>query len=165
MRRCPYWVTRRVGGCPLPWPGAEEALRRAGVTLLVSLVEPEEFYDAWPGGEREFLEAMESAGIRVIRLPTPDFGAPDIDEACRVLGEAWREVRSGGKVVFHCYGGIGRTGTMLVAYLHLCEGMPMEEALEIVRRYGAGPQSAAQEYFLYYIRLKCAPAGRPQCRD
>ena len=161
MDRCPYWVRPRLGGCRLPRPGDERRLARMGVTLLVSLVESHELNIAWPGGEREFLEAFEEAGIRVRRLPTPDYSAPSLPEALEVLDEAHREIEQGGRVVFHCRGGIGRTGTMLAAYLVLYEGMTLWDALEELRGYGAKPESPDQVRFLYMLAFGPGGAGRP----
>ncbi|MCE4625379.1 MAG: dual specificity protein phosphatase family protein [Desulfurococcales archaeon] len=154
--RCPYWVRPRLGGCRLPRHGEERMLASHGVTLLVSLVEEDEFYEYWPGGEREFIEAFNEVGIRVYRLPTPDFGAPDPIEACKALLEIDREIKSRGKVVVHCYGGIGRTGTLIAAYLEVFEGLSLEEAVEEVGRYGAGPEGSPEQwYFLQFIPLHC----------
>ena len=158
MDRCPYWVRPRLGGCRLPRPGDERRLARMGVTLLVSLVESYELSDAWPGGEREFIEAFEEAGISVRRLPTPDYGAPSLREALEVLEEVREEVEWGGKVVFHCRGGIGRTGTMLAAYLVLYEGMSLWDALEELSGYGARPESPEQVRFLYMLAF--GPQGK-----
>ncbi|MEB2835962.1 MAG: hypothetical protein GSR80_000820 [Desulfurococcales archaeon] len=157
-----YWVRPRLGGCSLPEPGDERRLSRLGVTLLVSLVESGEFFEAWPGGEGEFLAAMEEAGVRVLRLPTPDFGAPEPGEACRAYHVVRRELESGGRVVAHCYGGIGRTGTFLAGYLAWSEGLDPGEAIGEVGAHGAGPQSGEQELFVYLIVESCPRgASRP----
>ncbi len=159
MPRCPYWVRPRLGGCHLPGPRELEALASQRVTLIVSLVEDHEFYDEWPGGEREFLEAAGELGMRVLRLPTPDFTAPDPGAACDAYMEVRREIEAGGRVVAHCYGGIGRTGTFLAGYLAWSEGLPPEEAIAEVRAYGAGPQTPDQEAFVHYIPLACRARG------
>jgi len=158
--RCPYWVRRGLGGCRLPGPGDLRRLARAGVTLLVSLVEPDEFYDEWPGGEGEFLEAAEELGVRVYRLPTPDFTAPDPQGACEAYHQVRRELERGGRVVAHCLGGIGRTGSFLAGYLAWSEGIPPEEAIEEVRAHGAGPQTWEQEYFVRLIPRACPHPAR-----
>jgi len=157
-----YWVRDRLGGCGLPEPGDEGRLASMRVSLLVSLVEPGELYDAWPGGEEEFLLAMEEAGIRVLRLPTPDFGAPDPDEACDAYWRVWEEIRGGGKVVVHCYGGIGRTGTFLSGYLAWSEGLDPLDAISEIARFGAGPQSMEQEVFVHLIPKSCPRPVDPE---
>jgi atypical dual specificity phosphatase len=151
----PYWVRKWLGGCGLPEPGDEKVLASKGVTLLISLVEPHEFYDAWPGGEDEFLNVMREVGIEVIRIPTPDFTAPDVEESCRAYERIKKEIDKGGKVVVHCYAGIGRTGTFIAGYLVWSEGLSPEEAEEEVLSYGAGPQSEDQHFFLYVVYRLC----------
>ena len=153
MARCPRWLRPRLGACNLPGPDDLERLAREGVTLIVSLVEDEEFYDKWPGGPREFIDYAEHLGMRVVRLPTRDFGAPSQEEACRVLRVIHEELERGGKVVVHCYGGIGRTGTLLAAYLIVYEGYTRQEAVEEVSRIHARPQSPEQEYLLYALEM------------
>jgi ADP-ribosyl-[dinitrogen reductase] hydrolase len=109
------------------------ALKAWGASLVVTLMERHEFA----------LLRVPDLNVRVTahrmdwaHLPIPDQGVPGGDFA-----EAWPHVRaelllhlhSGGRVVLHCRGGLGRTG--LVAAILLSEaGMPADEAILAVRR-------------------------------
>ena len=148
--KCPYWVLdERLGGCHLPSPQDLRRLARQGVTMIVSLVEDEEFDEdsGWPGGVREFLEEAGELGIRVVRLPTPDYSAPDPAGACRVFEEVKRELERGGRVVVHCKAGRGRTGTFLAAYLAWSQGLTPQEAVEAVKAAEdqAGPEGSEDQ--------------------
>ena len=151
--RCPYWVTERIGGCSLICPEDIESLEEAGVSAIVGLVEEDEYYECWDEGVEGLLEALYSRGIEFYYIPTPDFAAPDVEEACRVFRRVEEVEKRGGRIVFHCYAGLGRTGTMIAAYLVAVYGMGLEKALEAVKKACpyAGPQSYAQEFFLEVV--------------
>jgi atypical dual specificity phosphatase len=99
-----------------------EALKRVGVTVLVSLttkpVDPEQ---------------LETYGIQGIWMPIKDMHAPGLEEAEAMCRKADAIMRGGGVVAYHCRAGLGRTGTMLASHLIL-EGLPALEALESIRR-------------------------------
>lgn len=59
----------------------------------------------------------ESQGFEVYYLPVPDEEAPELAELERALEWLDEAIYLGKKVLIHCRHGIGRTGTMLNAYL------------------------------------------------
>ncbi len=119
-----------------------------GAGALVSLVEAHEL--AWLG--------VPDLAIRIRRsrldwyhLPIRDMCAPDDDFArawTKYGGPILRSLRDEKKIVVHCAGGLGRTGTV-VARLLVDFGMPPAEAIEAVRRARPGAiESTAQENHL-----------------
>ncbi|MGC9010270.1 MAG: dual specificity protein phosphatase family protein [Sulfolobales archaeon] len=89
---------------------------------VVNLVEDHELeYD--PG-------ELISRGVKVMRLPTPDMDAPQLLAMHMLLEEIHRSPKP---VLVHCYGGIGRSGTIATAYLMLIKRLGHEEALRITR--------------------------------
>lgn len=99
-----------------------KALKRVGVTCLVTLTEraPE-------------VDEMLEYGIGNIWSPIPDMAAPSLTQAldlCRKIEQALRDEKV---VAVHCRAGLGRTGTILAAYL-IWEGREALDALETVRR-------------------------------
>jgi atypical dual specificity phosphatase len=97
------------------------ALHLAGVRAVVSLLNLPS--DA---------PVYESAGFAFLCLPVPDGGAPTIEQASQFVRFV-RERREGQyPVAVHCEAGLGRTGTMLAAYL-ISEGDSAQAAVRRVR--------------------------------
>jgi protein-tyrosine phosphatase len=131
-----YWVEpgRLLAG-PYPHRSEELArLRSLGVTLVVDLTEPGE-YGSLP------YDALLGDGMRTVRRPLRDFTAPRRDEMRETLDLIDAELAAGGVVYLHCYGGIGRTGTVVGCYL-VRHGTPPEDALEAIGRLRGGTETA-----------------------
>ena len=79
----------------------------------------------------------------VLYSPVDDFGAPGLGQLKEVVNWINKEISTGGKVLVHCFAGIGRTGTVLIACL-LNRGVEMSLAIEKVLSLGSAPQSDEQ---------------------
>lgn len=113
------------------------ALRQLGVRHLVSL-EP----TAFPAAR------LAAYGIAGAHLPIVDMAAPELASAHAMICQAEGWLRRGEPTIYHCKGGLGRTGTLLAAHL-IVRGLAPLHALEELR--GVHPryvQSIAQEQFL-----------------
>jgi protein-tyrosine phosphatase len=154
--KCPYWVEERVAGCHLPCPAEAKALVER-FTHFIILVEEDEVYECWSSFS-DYIRFLEQHGVTPIHFPVPDMGAPDADEACQLIHQVISIVENGGRVLFHCYAGRGRTGIMLAAYLVVSRCMSWYDALAVVRAANpyAGPQSYVQEVFLDAIESTCS---------
>jgi len=146
---CPYWVTDRLAGCGLPSPCTVRRLAKKGVAHVVVLVESHEVYDYWPNIETYF-ETLSVHGMGYSWLPTPDGGAPDPDDAIKVFRHVYRLERLGAKSLFHCYGGVGRSPTLIAAYL-VAKGLKLEEAVNMVRR--ANPYASFTDEQILFIEM------------
>jgi len=97
------------------------------------------------------------AGLRVLRIPIPDFSAPNLIE----LHEAVEFIDSCEKpVLVHCFAGKGRSGTIAVAYPMATQGVGYEEALARARSIDLGfVETGAQHRILrlYDRLLKVVP--------
>lgn len=138
------WIVEgRVGGMAHPTPRDLEWLREQGVTAILSLTERE---PSLPGFE-------------VLRIPVIDMTSPSIDQLRKAVAFIRDIVGRGGAVVAHCTAGMGRTGTILAAYL-VAEGLTVDEALRRVRRLRPGSvETSEQEYALLAFERSLLEAG------
>ncbi len=104
-------------------------------------------------------------GVRREHLPIVDMGAPTVDAAMPFLERACARMRSGRATVFHCKGGLGRTGMMMAACLVL-EGATALKAVEEVRSICAHyVQSPEQLGFLSRLQRHCHRADSREERS
>jgi len=100
----------------------------------VSLVEDWE-YEYYAGMTPDYVQQLvEKLDIRLVREPVPDGSAPSIDrlfQLVRLLQEyEQREI----KVYVHCVGGLGRTPTVLAAYLMFSRNLDLYTALRKIQQ-------------------------------
>eukprot|EP00831_Metopus_contortus_P015317 TRINITY_DN16364_c0_g1_i1.p2 TRINITY_DN16364_c0_g1~~TRINITY_DN16364_c0_g1_i1.p2 ORF type:complete len:357 (-),score=89.10 TRINITY_DN16364_c0_g1_i1:399-1469(-) len=102
------WVTDQlgVGQAPMSYPQLE-AIRAQGVDAILNLCG--EFCDLH--------DIEKDAGFEVRYLPLEDEEAPELIELEKTLAWLDEAIYLGKKVLIHCRHGIGRTGTVLNAYL------------------------------------------------
>ena len=138
IERC-YWVEP---GCLLAgvYPGAKDPqeartkvrkLLEAGVSFFVDLTEEGELVPYEPI-LREEAEAMGKV-VEYHRMPIRDLTAPTPEVMAHILDTIDAALEDGHVVYVHCWGGKGRTGTVVGCYL-VRHGMAGEEALETIRR-------------------------------
>lgn len=123
-----------------------------GARALVSLIEAQEFARL---GVPDLAIQIRRSHLDWYHLPIRDMCAPDDDFA-----RAWAKygtpisqyLQDEEKIIVHCAGGLGRTGTV-VARLLIDFGKPPVEAIETVRRARPGTiESTAQEnHVLDYV--------------
>jgi hypothetical protein len=104
-----YAVTEGViAGAYPDSPEAVRALERRGVTVFVDLTHPSDPLD----GYSSFLD-----GSRRIAHPIPDMGTPTAGHVMQILDDIDAERAEGGTVYVHCWGGVGRTGTVIGCWI------------------------------------------------
>lgn len=138
-----WLVPGRLAGTP--WPGVVhdmdadlKALSRCGITMLITLT------------EKDFpQDALARNGLKNFHLPVYDQEPPTVAQMQMLLARMSVALRRGEVLAVHCLAGLGRTGTVLAAWL-VREGLTAEEALRRVRLIDAQyVQSKAQEALLY----------------
>lgn len=146
------WVTSRlaVGGAPMS-QAQLDSLRRQGVSAILNLCG--EFCDLH--------EIEAAAGFEVHYLPIADEAAPDMAALEAALAWLDEAVYLGKKVLIHCRHGIGRTGTVLNAYL-LRRGLGHKGSARVLRPLRAKPANFDQ---WWTIRRYGRAAGRLTVRE
>lgn len=137
-----WLVPGQLAGTPLP--GAVQdidadlaALKAAGITWLITLTEQD-----LPQ------EALRRHGLSNLHLPIYSLEPPTVAQNQMLLKRMEMLLAQGQVLAVHCLGGIGRTGTVLAAWL-VREGLTAVEALRRVRLIDAQyVQTAEQEEFL-----------------
>jgi len=103
-------------------------------------------------------DQVQNHGFEFAFIPVRDFSAPTIEHILEFVSFVDRMLEHGKPVVVSCGAGIGRTGTMLAAYL-VSKCFSPEKALEEVReKRGIGVESYVQREAIFnYARLigKC----------
>lgn len=108
-----------------------DTIRSEGATVLVCLMEDRELEQV---GLSQLAECAAARDIELVRFPIRDVRVPkdraSVDELLALLDA---RIAAGKRVVIHCLGGRGRTGTIAGCYL-VRHGVAPEEALAMLRR-------------------------------
>jgi hypothetical protein len=131
-----YWVVPgkllagEYPGSPLPWQSRIKLLRLldAGITYYLDLTSKKDPLKPYAKQLRELATAK---GITVTysRKSIPDRGCPSKELMREILDEIDGAIAGGHRVYVHCWGGVGRTGTVIGCHL-VRGGAQGEAALE-----------------------------------
>jgi atypical dual specificity phosphatase len=119
-------------------------LRTQGVELILTLTE-----SPLPRGW------VNDAGILVVHEPIADYHAPSLDQLERCIHSIHKAHEQKMGVGVHCHAGIGRTGTILAAFL-ISQGKTMRDALRDLRamRPGSVETNEQEDVLIAFEGLK-----------
>ena len=125
-----------------------EEWRREGVRAVVVLLESHEL--DYLGGLNAYLELLRERGFEVLHSPIRDFYIPTVEQCLEIVEWIGRRVEEGKPVLVHCYGGLGRSGTVAACYLVYRYRMEPGEAIGLVRERRRGAiESPIQVGFVF----------------
>lgn len=163
-RNC-YWVQpgRLLAG---EYPGApnsaaaREKLRGyldAGITFFLDLTDLRDGLESYADVLRAEAAAR-GLSVEYARKPIRDMGVPDADDMAHLLNTLDGALAAGHNVYVHCWGGIGRTGTVVGCHL-VRHGMTGKAALAQIAHWWRGvaksslyPRSPQTEEQIEYVR-------------
>lgn len=151
LRNFSWVIPHRLAGMALPtgayWsydPGDTrteltqdlQLLKRQGVNAVVSLT-PDPLD----------VRALRQCGMESLHLPVEDMSPPSVEQMIQF--SRFVDSRPTSAIVIHCSAGIGRTGSMLAAYL-IWTGTDPEMAINRIRRLRPGSiETIEQELALF----------------
>lgn len=145
-------IDNKLAVSPMPRASDLDELSRVFNSAIV-LIEPDE---ACFSGIDAYLNEWVSRGVNVYYAPTPDFHPVDLLELYCISKWIDEEISRDGRVITHCYGGIGRSGMVAAAYL-IYKGFGLDNAIDHVRNRRPGAVEAISQYRVledYYVLLR-----------
>ena len=111
----------------------------AGIRYVINLMEENErnrYEDPLPSYENVVMRYAKRAGfnLTVVRRPTKDLVAPTPEYMRNILDEIDNTILQGRPVYVHCWGGKGRTGTVVGCYLARHGYAQGEDILDLIEK-------------------------------
>ncbi len=159
-----YWVVPgrfAAGEYPGSWTRAEAARRlrrllRAGIDHFIDLTRPADGLEPYEPIAQKQAQA-EGMEVRREHHPIVDMSVPPAEDMTATLDAIDEALAAGRTVYVHCWGGIGRTGTVVGCWL-VRQGLAGDEALaqiaewwqhvEKSRRVPRSPQTHEQHEYV-----------------
>lgn len=133
-----------------------DAIRTWGACVLVSLMEAHEFNDVGVS-TIELSRRAGKLGIEWIHAPIADGSIPSQEFLCqwRLIVPRIRELLDAGQsIVFHCLGGLGRTGMMAACLLIEMGAAPLDSVLAVrAARPGAIENRSQEDFVINYMPM------------
>ncbi len=133
------WIDDYVAASARPMTLSQiKWIKEQGVDVIISLTE-----SPLP---RDWVEKL---GLKYFHAPIEDHSCPDPETLKRIVEKIFDEISGGRKILVHCAAGLGRTGTVLAAYLMVRDDLTPEDAIKAIRELRPGSIEPNQEYSLF----------------
>ena len=140
-----------------------------GVRTFIDLTDPEDGMAPYEGLLEELANET-GTPLQRISLPVPDMGVPTTATMREIMSAIRRSIEQSPAVYVHCWGGIGRTGTVVGCWLRE-RGLDPDSALARVqqlyssqmakvRSYPVSPQTSRQRNFVHSWEPDPSDSGR-----
>ncbi len=155
-----YWINSHLAGGSIPEKEDYYKLKELNITTIVSLVEDWEYEYYTALTVEEVYEIARNLDIKIFRYPTKDGYAPDEETLLRICDIICNLIDLKEKVYVHCVGGLGRTPTVLSAYLIYTKHITCEDALREIMNVNPDISITEEQYYalkafeLYVRNLK-----------
>ena len=146
------WISeRQVAAMSRPWPEDVDELKRLGITSVLSLT-------------GSVPDEVVRSGLETLHLPVRDFHPPSEGQIEAAVEFIELTVSRGGACAVHCGAGLGRTGTIVAAWLVRRGRTAPEAIVEVRRRRPGSVETRAQEQAVerYARRLSHGSGGEPR---
>jgi len=142
--------------CPVAAKQKIDSLLSVGVTTFLCLQDEYElarFASYWPAIEELLSEKNNTSTVEFEHFPIPDMNVGDTEELAGMIESLVTRLKNGACVYIHCWGGHGRTGTVVGALLGRLYPLTPNQALQLTYQYhkqrkvtrgNCSPQSLAQ---------------------
>ena len=109
-----------------------KTIQSEGISAVLCLISRDEMHEY---GLENLLEEYQRSGLEVYHLPILDQGVCSVEDANTTLKWMRSFLQREEKVLIHCVGGLGRSGTMASIYFKKYFGMDAKSAVELVRNH------------------------------
>lgn len=118
-----------------------KSLIQIGIRTFIDLTSPDDGLSLY----QETLNSLAAASglpLRRVSMPIPDMGIPTTETMHAILQVIRESVEQHPAVYVHCWGGIGRTGTVAGCWLRECGHDPESALARVQARYSQHMQKA-----------------------
>jgi len=85
-------------------------------------------------------------GFDYLSFPIPDMDAPEVEDLKKLVKWIEEKINASKPVLVHCFAGLGRTGTVVTAYIIYKEKLSVDEAIKYVRNKRQGSVQSFEQY-------------------